>query len=170
MNAKATQFFAAPRAWGMIDAMTSLLGWLTNPLVFSVLVIWTLFWKAIALWKAARARQRWWYLAMLILNTLGILEMVYLALYSKSGRESVAQTLRDILAPVNKQRSKKKEQAKKKILALFGSQATVTNDDVQKVAGVSEATATRYLDELQKRSKIIQHGISGRGVHYTKKE
>ena len=48
------------------------------PILFFVISIWTLFWKGIALWRAATLRQRNWFIAMLILNTMGILEIVYL--------------------------------------------------------------------------------------------
>ncbi len=43
-----------------------------------VLVIWVLIWKGIALWKASRKRQVLWYGILLILNTLGILEILYI--------------------------------------------------------------------------------------------
>jgi len=29
------------------------------------------------LWRAARNNHKWWFLAILLLNTLGILEMIY---------------------------------------------------------------------------------------------
>ena len=48
------------------------------PVLFFIISIWTLFWKGIALWRAATLRQRNWFIAMLILNTMGILEIVYL--------------------------------------------------------------------------------------------
>ena len=47
------------------------------------LFIWSLFWKGIALWKTAQFKQRNWYVVLLVLNTLGILEIVYLFRYAK---------------------------------------------------------------------------------------
>ncbi len=47
------------------------------PLIL-VVVLWTVTLKGFALWYAARGRQKWWFIALLILNTLGILEIVYL--------------------------------------------------------------------------------------------
>ena len=38
-------------------------------------ILWTLPWKGIALWKAARNHQKGWYVAILIIQTLGILEI-----------------------------------------------------------------------------------------------
>lgn len=52
---------------------------------------------------------------------------------------------------------------------LFDSQEEVRNDDVEGLLGVSHATATRYLDELEKEGFIEQKGKVGRGVTYLKK-
>ncbi|MHB8913880.1 MAG: DUF5652 family protein [Minisyncoccota bacterium] len=43
-----------------------------------VLAIWTIILKGFALWHAARGSQKWWFIALLIVNTLGILEIIYL--------------------------------------------------------------------------------------------
>ena len=56
-----------------------------------------------------------------------------------------------------------------KIMALFAKQTAVTNDEVEKLLHVSDATATRYLSELEKRGKLKQVGTIGRGVSYTKR-
>lgn len=47
------------------------------PLIF-VLVLWTIVLKGYALWSAARGGQKKWFIALLIVNTFGILEIVYL--------------------------------------------------------------------------------------------
>lgn len=43
-----------------------------------VLIVWTLIWKGMALWRAARNGHTAWYVIMLIVNTVGILEIIYL--------------------------------------------------------------------------------------------
>lgn len=43
----------------------------------------------------------------------------------------------------------------------------VTNDEVEKLLHVSDATATRYLDQLEKEGKIRQVGKTGKYTHYT---
>ena len=43
-----------------------------------VLALWTLPWKAWALWLSARRGEKWWFIAMLVLNTLAILEIIYI--------------------------------------------------------------------------------------------
>jgi hypothetical protein len=45
--------------------------------------IWSLVWKGMALWKAARQGSKGWFVALLIVNTLGILEILYLYVFSK---------------------------------------------------------------------------------------
>lgn len=47
------------------------------------LVVWSLVWKGIALWKAARNDAKIWYVVMLVVNTIGILEIVYIFFFSK---------------------------------------------------------------------------------------
>jgi len=44
-------------------------------------IIWELVWKSIALWRSARNNHKAWFIAILILNTLGILPIIYLLLY-----------------------------------------------------------------------------------------
>lgn len=53
-----------------------------DSLIF-ILFLWSLFWKGIALWKAAQHHQRNWFVVMLVLNTFGILELVYLFRFAK---------------------------------------------------------------------------------------
>lgn len=48
-----------------------------------MLVIWEFVWKGIALWKAGRNNQSGWFIAMLILNTAGILPILYLLIHRK---------------------------------------------------------------------------------------
>ena len=51
------------------------------PLVVSFVllsVLWSLLWKGLALWRAAKRGDMWWFIAFLFLNTLGILEIIYI--------------------------------------------------------------------------------------------
>jgi hypothetical protein len=45
--------------------------------------IWELVWKGIALWKCGRNNQLAWFIAILILNTVGLLPIVYLLFFQK---------------------------------------------------------------------------------------
>lgn len=54
------------------------------PYVLFTLLIWSLFWKGIALWRAAKNDQKNWFVIFLVpINTVGILEIVYLFRFSK---------------------------------------------------------------------------------------
>ncbi|MBS9523363.1 hypothetical protein KIH41_14580 [Litoribacter ruber] len=44
---------------------------------------WELTWKGIAMWRAAQVRQKGWFVALLILNTAGILPIIYLLITPK---------------------------------------------------------------------------------------
>ena len=63
---------------------------LTNPtfgLIFILLSFWSLVWKGFALWKSAKNNQRNWFIAILAINTFGILEIIYIFYFGR--REKV---------------------------------------------------------------------------------
>ena len=51
--------------------------------LLAVLIVWTIIWKGLALWKAARLKDQVWFWFLLVLNTAGILEIIYLCLKRK---------------------------------------------------------------------------------------
>jgi len=53
------------------------------PFILIVLYIWSLIAKGIALWRASKAEQRNWFVALLVLNTLGVVELIYLFKFAK---------------------------------------------------------------------------------------
>lgn len=48
-----------------------------------ILAVWSIIWKGIALWKAAQNKSLVWYVIMLLVNTVGILEIIYIFFISK---------------------------------------------------------------------------------------
>lgn len=54
-----------------------------NPFLLMALFLWSIFWKSLALWRATKANQRYWFIALLLLNTFGILELIYLFRFAK---------------------------------------------------------------------------------------
>lgn len=68
--------------------------WLSTPLgfglgaVLALLVIWSLFWKGMALWKSARHGHKWWFIALLVVNTAGILDILYIYVFSKNMKKN----------------------------------------------------------------------------------
>ncbi len=63
--------------------------WLSTPIgfalggIFAVLMLWSLFWKGMSLWKAGRNGHKWWFIALLVVNTAGILDILYIYVFSK---------------------------------------------------------------------------------------
>lgn len=51
--------------------------------VIAIIYIWSLFWKAIALWKSARTNQKVWFVVFLFVNTIGILEILYIFYFAR---------------------------------------------------------------------------------------
>ena len=43
-----------------------------------LLVIWSLVLKGLGLWHSAKRGQPWWFVVILVVNTAGILELIYL--------------------------------------------------------------------------------------------
>jgi len=52
-----------------------------------ILAIWVLVWKGLALWHAARNNHKSWYVVLLIINTLGILPIIYLIWFRKKSAQ-----------------------------------------------------------------------------------
>lgn len=63
------------------------LGLFAFPVVILVL-IWTLLIKGIALWKSARSGHKAWFIFLLIVNAVGIPELVYLIWFSKDSQKA----------------------------------------------------------------------------------
>ena len=54
-----------------------------NSPILYILIAWTLIWKGIALWHSARNKQKGWFIVLLIVSTVGILEIIYLIFFKK---------------------------------------------------------------------------------------
>ncbi|MCX6766477.1 MAG: DUF5652 family protein [Candidatus Moranbacteria bacterium] len=62
----------------------------THTWILILAAIWTIPWKGVALWRAARNRSVAWFVVLLIVNTLGILEIIYIFAFSKKTEEEEA--------------------------------------------------------------------------------
>ena len=72
------------------------------------LIIWEIVWKGIGMWKSARNGQKTWFVLILILNTVGILPIVYIAFFQHKIKE------KDKKKSKNKKKDSKSKKAKKK--------------------------------------------------------
>ena len=54
-----------------------------NSWILWLIILWTFPWKAVATWKAARNSHKGWFIVLLIVNTVGILDILYIFVFSK---------------------------------------------------------------------------------------
>ncbi len=52
-------------------------------IILTIVSIWALVWKGLALWKSAGKKSIIWFIVLLVVNTLGILEILYIFVFSK---------------------------------------------------------------------------------------
>lgn len=52
-------------------------------MLIGILIIWSIFWKAWGLWRAGNRKDKGWFIVLFVLNTAGILPIIYLYLTKK---------------------------------------------------------------------------------------
>lgn len=55
--------------------------------LFVALLIWSVIWKGLALWRAAKRTDTAWFIIFMFLNTAGILEIIYYFLIARTNKE-----------------------------------------------------------------------------------
>ena len=73
---------------------------------------------------------------------------------------------RDLLVKARATIQDRKRKKLDKIMEALNAKGKITNDEVEKLLHVSDATATRYLSALEKEGKIQQVGKTGKAVEY----
>ena len=58
-----------------------------NLWVLLLITLWMLPWKGYALWSAVKLSHKWWFIALLITNTLAILDIIYIFFVAKKGKD-----------------------------------------------------------------------------------
>ena len=64
---------------------------LENPVIYTSLVLWELIWKGLALWKSSQNKQKVWFVAILAINTLGLLPIGYLVYRKIIDKKQITQ-------------------------------------------------------------------------------
>ncbi len=49
--------------------------------LFVVVALWSVIWKGFALYRAGSLRDRGWFIALFVINTVGILDILYLTIF-----------------------------------------------------------------------------------------
>ena len=78
---------------------------LENPKYFIPLLLWIIVWKGLALWKASQRKEVLWFWLLMSINTLGILEICYIFVFSNP--KTYFKDLKDNL--IKKMRNKKEK-------------------------------------------------------------
>jgi len=81
---------------------------------------------------------------------------------------TITHAARDLLVKARAAIQNRKHIKLEKILSEVAKKGKITNDEVEKLLHVSDATATRYLSALVKEGKIKQIGKTGKAVEYTR--
>ena len=85
INLFANSYSAIPPMFGLGMGM-----FVFGAAVFFVLVVAVIILKGYALWNAAKRNETAWFVILLIINTMGILELIYLIFIVKKWRKTEA--------------------------------------------------------------------------------
>ncbi len=69
---------------------------------FGIYAIWSLIWQGLSLWKSARNGDRYWFVALLVLHTGGLLDILYLFVFAKNKLVLVSEPIRSKTKKVTK--------------------------------------------------------------------
>lgn len=81
---------------------------------------------------------------------------------------SVLRSMYELAARARAVIQNRKTKKLEKIMHALNMNGKITNDQVEKLLHVSDATATRYLSALEKQGKVKQVGKTGKAVRYEK--
>ncbi len=84
----------------------------------------------------------------------------------KTKEDKRAKVIGEGLDRYHKELQSTKENRKLEILELFKTNKELTNNNIEKLLGVSDATTTRYLDELEEEGIVETFGNSRRTTKY----
>ena len=97
--------------------------------------------------------------------TIAVIALVGFGIYKLRKKPDVAVP---VVESKNKQTEDKEREKKAMLDFMVSGNQPLTNERARMMLGISEATATRYFDELQKEGKIKQVGKEGAHVFYEK--
>jgi len=74
---------AAQDAYNAVIASSLGISMGTFTTLLAIITVWSIVWKGLALWKSAMKKHVLWFILLLIVNTAGILEILYIFVFSK---------------------------------------------------------------------------------------
>tara|TARA_Y100000310_G_scaffold137175_1_gene136085 strand:+ start:610 stop:1014 length:405 start_codon:yes stop_codon:yes gene_type:complete len=100
----ASIFLSNPDYSKLAEALGISIGAVT--VLITIILVWTIIWKGLALWKSARKGSPVWFIVFLLVNTVGILPILYIYVFSKI---KLSKTTVKTKKPVKKASKKKKK-------------------------------------------------------------
>jgi hypothetical protein len=140
-----------------------------NELALLLIALWTLPWKGVALWKSAKRAEKKWFIALLVLNTLAILEIVYIFYFSKKLPETNGTSDKSVKPRETHDTphdTPEKKENKQKILEALHEWKKINPNTVSRLLDTSHMTASLYLEELALEKKIVPIRESDEEISY----
>lgn len=72
--------------WDINQNLAELFGSTAVLLGVIAISLWSVAWKGFALYRAGARGHKGWFIALFLINTVGILEILYLTIFSRRGR------------------------------------------------------------------------------------
>ena len=70
----------------------------SNLIIILITVLWVLPWKIYALWTAAKRGDKIWFVVLAIINTVGILEIIYIFAVAKKKWSEVEKSFLNLMS------------------------------------------------------------------------
>jgi hypothetical protein len=72
-----------------LDGLNNLFN--AHPILSAAILIWSVVWKGFALWRSAGLRQKYWFIVILVINTLGLLDIFYIFVIARKYKVEVVE-------------------------------------------------------------------------------
>ncbi len=82
--------------------------------LFALIQIWDLAWKSLALWKAARSKDIFWFVLLILVNSAGLLPAFYLFYVSKTPKRKIIHIKMPSILKTGGDKGETKEKTPKK--------------------------------------------------------
>ena len=70
-----------------------------NQWIILLVILWSLPWTGVALWQAAKNNHKIWFIALLVINSMAILEIIYIFFFSKK-KQLIKNTKKEVESPI----------------------------------------------------------------------
>lgn len=65
---------------------------------YILIMLWVIPWKGYALWTSAKNSHKWWFIALLLLNTFAILDIFYIFYVAKKTKKDIKDLFKKPIA------------------------------------------------------------------------